>query len=591
MRKNKNNSFIKTTDSFIANLFVAIAFTVVCLFLIGLLIIENVVANNEIIMTNYEILEYKENFKPDVLSPSGVKREYILDIGGMKNDEVTIAFFTKHQYSKVFIGDELVCSIEPNEDYQFTKTIGSNWVMFTIKKEESSLPVSVEIVPAYSDVFEEDIVFIKGSVFSIFYKMFVDNLPQIILGFSAIIIGLVFSIIAFYRKVIKKECYTIFMLGLFSLFLGTWRLFDSQFIPFVIPQKPIFIYYVIVTMLTISPIPFLNALKFEVNSLWKKIYNFLCIIIAIIAISQITLQVVYNIDVRKYLSIYHYFLITCLVIILISEIYHRIKKFKRSSIIHRYLPVICVIAVFLDLFLFYYTKNTSKLFFTICTFLFYIVVSGVLILREYAVREKILQNELKQSQITILLSQIQPHFIYNTLSSIRYLCKTDSDLAQKSIDDFSLYLRCNMDSLKNSDLIPFEKEMLFVETYVKLEQLRFGDKIKVQYDLKEKDFSIPSLTIQPLVENAIKHGVSVKENGGIVKIITECIDRDVIISIIDDGIGFNIEKQKEDKKTHIGITNVKNRLNYLIDSDFLIESSENGTKVRIILKNVKKGKK
>ena len=213
------------------------------------------------------------------------------------------------------------------------------------------------------------------------------------------------------------------------------------------------------------------------------------------------------------------------------------------------------------------------------------------ILREYAVREKILQNELKQSQITILLSQIQPHFIYNTLSSIRYLCKTDSDLAQKSIDDFSLYLRCNMDSLKNSDLIPFEKEMLFVETYVKLEQLRFGDKIKVQYDLKEKDFSIPSLTIQPLVENAIKHGVSVKENGGIVKIITECIDRDVIISIIDDGIGFNIEKQKEDKKTHIGITNVKNRLNYLIDSDFLIESSENGTKVRIILKNVKKGKK
>lgn len=579
------------TYSFIANILVAITFTIVSIFLIGFLLVENGVFTNDIVVKSYEILDYDVTTKEDESSPTGIIKEYILDVGGIKEDEVTIAFFSKHQYSKVFVNGVLVCSVTPSDAKQFTNTMGCNWLMFNLTNEEATSEVIVQIIPVYKNVINSKIEFVKGSAFSIFYRIFTNSLPQIILGFLAIATGFVFLIVSFYRKVVNKECYTIFMLGLFSTFLGTWRLFDSEFIPFLLPQKPVFIYYVIVTMLTLCPIPFFNALKVQSTDLWKKIYNIFCIIVSIIAISQILLQIVYNVDVRKYLVAYHCFLGACLIVVLIGEIYHKIKGFKRISLIHENLPIICVVAVILDIGLYYLSEETTYLFFTISFFLFYILVTGILMIRHYAVLERTLKDELKQSQISILLSQIQPHFIYNTLSSIRYLCKLDAELAQKSIDDFALYLRCNMDSLQKSDLIPFEKELLFIETYVKLEQLRFGDRIKVVYDFEETNFDVPSLTLQPLVENAIKHGISLKENGGTVALKTERIDNDILISIIDDGVGFDVDKQLDDGRTHIGLTNVKHRLSYFMDSEFNVESSSLGTTIKILLKNIKKEKK
>lgn len=583
MKKEKNGINL-------SNICVGVAFLIVYIFLVALIFIDNGNFKNEIMNNNYEILEYTVTSKKDYYSPTGVVNVYDIDIGGIKNDEVNIAFYTSHQYSKVYVGDELVCSITPSEEYNFTKTVGSNWVMFKIKKEEMNKQVKVILTPVYDDVVSPDIQFIKGSSFSIFYKIFVDNMPQIILGFIAMIIGLLFIIVAFCRKVLNKECFTIFMLGLISLLLGTWRLFDSQLLPFMFSKKPLFLYFTIVTILTLAPIPFLYVMRSEADKVWKNIYDLICIIVSVVAVTQIFLQVVYKIDVREYLSIYHNFLFVCIFILLISEVYHKVKGFKRINVVQDYLPLICIIAVILDLVVYFYTKNTKKTFFTVSLFLIYICVSGLLLLREYAVREKTLKEELKQSQIAILLSQIQPHFIYNTLSSIRYLCKNDTDLAQQSIDDFSVYLRCNMDSLQNNDLILFEKELMFIEKYVKLEQLRFGEKINMIYDIQEKDFYVPSLTIQPLVENAIKHGITVKEEGGTVVLQTKRVDNNIIISIIDDGVGFEVEGKRDESKTHIGLSNVKNRLNYLVDANMEIKSSDKGTNIQIILKNVKKGK-
>lgn len=580
---------MKTSDNkfTLSNLFVAIAFTLITIFLIGLLIIENGVFDNDIINTQYEILDYEVVDVEDFTSPIGIKKQYLIDLGGIKNDDVNIAFYTKHQYSKVYIDDVLVCSVSPSDEYDLTETVGSNWVMFKVQKEDSDKQIKVEIIPVFEDVGNIEIEFIKGTAYSLFYKVFFDNLPQIVLGFIAIVVGVIFIIISLYRKIINKECFTIFMWGLFSLFLGTWRLFDSRFISFVITKKPIFIYYVIVTTLTICPIPFLYALRSETDKLWRRIFDIMCIFISVISIGSIALQLIYDIEIRNYLYVYHYFLIICLFIVLISEIYHKVKKFKRTSLIHEYLPIICIISVIFDLAVFYYTKDTSLALFTIFSFIFYIIISGILTLREYAIKEKILKDELRRSQITLSLSQIQPHFIYNTLSSIRYLCKSDADLAQSSIDDFSAYLRANVDSLQNSDLIPFEKELSFIETYVKLEKLRFGDKINMVYDIQEKDFNIPSLTIQPLVENAIKHGISEKEDNGTVILKTEKIDKAIKISIIDDGVGFTINQTNNDGKTHVGLQNVKSRLHYLMSAEMSIDSNSEGTKVEIIINNPK----
>ena len=117
------------------------------------------------------------------------------------------------------------------------------------------------------------------------------------------------------------------------------------------------------------------------------------------------------------------------------------------------------------------------------------------------------QEKLKDANVKIMVSQIQPHFVYNTLSSISTLIPIDPDKAQKALDDFTDYLRMNFSTLTATKLVAFDDELRHIKTYVNLEQMRFNDRVKVIYDIQVTTFDVPPLSIQPLVENAIKHGI------------------------------------------------------------------------------------
>ena len=114
------------------------------------------------------------------------------------------------------------------------------------------------------------------------------------------------------------------------------------------------------------------------------------------------------------------------------------------------------------------------------------------------------KEKIKDAQVNIMLSQIQPHFVYNSLSAISTLITIDPEKAQEALDNFTEYLRRNLSSLTDVKLIPFEDELKHIETYISLEKLRFDDRINVIYDLKTTDFNVPVLSIQPIVENAMK---------------------------------------------------------------------------------------
>ena len=190
------------------------------------------------------------------------------------------------------------------------------------------------------------------------------------------------------------------------------------------------------------------------------------------------------------------------------------------------------------------------------------------------------ERQLTESRISIMLSQIQPHFLYNSINAIRELCRIDSEQARDALGDFAVYLRGNMDSLVSRSPIHFSKELNHIENYLKLEKLRFGDDLSIVYDIQEKDFFLPSLTVQPLVENAVKHGICEKENGGTLTLRTYKDAENIVIEVIDDGIGFDTENYvlSDDGRSHIGITNIKNRLEQMCDGSLTIESSpEKGT--------------
>jgi len=182
-----------------------------------------------------------------------------------------------------------------------------------------------------------------------------------------------------------------------------------------------------------------------------------------------------------------------------------------------------------------------------------------------------LENELLQSQISVMLSQIQPHFLFNSLLAIRELCLIEPETASEAVDEFSAYLRANLDSLNIKIPIPFDKELRHVKTYLSLEKKRFGDKVNIVYDINTTDFSIPVLTLQPIVENAVRHGITKREDGGTVVIKTEEKDDEIIITVTDDGVGFDSECEQESNR-HVGIRNVRSRLAAMFCGSLCVQS-------------------
>lgn len=168
---------------------------------------------------------------------------------------------------------------------------------------------------------------------------------------------------------------------------------------------------------------------------------------------------------------------------------------------------------------------------------------------------------LEHQRVQIMVSQIQPHFLYNTLSTIQALCHSDPDKASDVVEKFGTYLRQNIDSLNQTELIPFSKEMEHTKVYVEIEQVRFPS-IKVEYDvddLNDEEFELPPLTVQPLVENAIRHGVRSRKEGRI-NVGAHKEDGSYVITVQDNGVGFDVTKLVNQSSTHIGIRNVKERI-------------------------------
>ncbi|MGN0533762.1 MAG: sensor histidine kinase [Eubacterium sp.] len=199
------------------------------------------------------------------------------------------------------------------------------------------------------------------------------------------------------------------------------------------------------------------------------------------------------------------------------------------------------------------------------------------------------KKENTKMKIDVMLSQIQPHFLYNSIGAISELCKQNPMQAREALQSFADYLRGNMNSLSCPDFIPFTDELSHIEAYLKLEKMRFADKLNIEYDIEEKDFSLPPLTVQPIVENAVKHGICKSEDGGTVTLKTRKADNEIIISVIDDGVGFDTALYEESSSGHIGIINVKKRLEQTNCGGLTISSkSGEGTTAQITIRQDKK---
>lgn len=196
-----------------------------------------------------------------------------------------------------------------------------------------------------------------------------------------------------------------------------------------------------------------------------------------------------------------------------------------------------------------------------------------------------LQNsQLAQLRTETMQSQIKPHFIYNTLSAIAALCTIDPKKAKAITLSFSEYLRGNLKSITEKGTVPFSKELDHVNAYLNVEKARFEDKLNIEYHIGTMDFYLPPLTVQPIVENAVKHGITKNANGGTVKIITIKDMLGYRIIIEDDGVGFDSEKLPENDISHLGISNVRERIIAMCSGSLTVRSKINiGTSAEIFI--------
>ena len=202
--------------------------------------------------------------------------------------------------------------------------------------------------------------------------------------------------------------------------------------------------------------------------------------------------------------------------------------------------------------------------------------------KELETEKNALNAQLAQSRISTMMSQIRPHFIYNTLGSIEQLCNIDPPKAGKLVHNFAMYLRGNFGELDNPRPIRMSQEMEHVRYYVSIESVRFPD-MTFAFDMKSDDFMLPALSIQPIVENAIKHGLMPLDRGGSVRVTSWETPSAYCVSIEDDGVGFDTNILLDERK-HIGLRNIRERLAATVDGSLTIESTiGKGTKVQLTI--------
>jgi sensor histidine kinase YesM len=200
--------------------------------------------------------------------------------------------------------------------------------------------------------------------------------------------------------------------------------------------------------------------------------------------------------------------------------------------------------------------------------------------KELEMEKIVLNAELAESRISTMMSQIRPHFIYNTLGSIEQLCEIDPPKAGELVHDFAKYLRGNFGELDNPKPILMSQEMDHVHHYVSIENVRFPD-MTFTFEMNSGDFHIPALTIQPIVENAIKHGLMKLQKGGSIRVISYETEKNYCVSVVDDGVGFDTSLLIDERK-HVGLRNIRERLKAMVNGSIEIESTVGvGTKVII----------
>ena len=408
----------------------------------------------------------------------------------------------------------------------------------------------------------------------------VFNFSVISSSFMLMILGLVITIISRAMSPRSKRFF-IFFFSIFLVYVGS--IFAEQFAQnSTVTQVLIFIESlsssVLMPLLTILILYFSG--KKPLGSIWLYIASFFFVTyLVLLIITQFTTGIYYITPDNAYHRGPYY------PVLLIPPVLTMLTNLLAVLVHRKNLTVKQFVS-----FLFYILFPTVCMLLQMKFYGFYLIMVGTTfsaLVMFIIIQTEMTDNYLRQmqensrQQSRILVLQMRPHFIYNTMTSIYYLCRENPEKAQQVILDFTTYLRKNFTALEKEEVVLFEEELEHTRAYLAVESVRFEEQISFVFDTPETGFRLPALTLQPIVENAVKHGVDTEGNPLHIKISTRKTDAYYEVLVEDDGPGFS---ENESHNPNVALNNIKKRLSMTCHGLLEIESEKNrGTLVKILI--------
>ena len=319
---------------------------------------------------------------------------------------------------------------------------------------------------------------------------------------------------------------------------------------------------------------------------WRYMEYIVCGIGACLVLINIFFPFIYRIDENNnmvrlswsWVIHFVYLLAIVLTMVLLLNFFRELTGLERFAVISALIFPLIALGLRYANISFSLTAMTSFLA-VVFTFISYMIDYSDRVVEREREREKWIAEE----NIRLLHDQIKPHFIYNALTGIYYGMDEDPSRAKKAVKDLSGYLRGSLDVLDERDCVDFSRELDTVRCYLEVESFRFEDQIHVDIETEDTDFQVPAFCIQTLVENAVRHGIREKNPPeGTVSIRTNFEDGAHIVTITDDGVGFDPDEAFSDDRVHIGLRNTKKRLELMCGGSMEVKSKlGEGTSVRI----------
>ena len=417
-------------------------------------------------------------------------------------------------------------------------------------------------------------------------------------GILLMIVSLLFLGTALFSTLIHvKNSKIIWLLGMLILFAGLYFSFSADGISFW--NKSVVLNTTILGASMMFYMMFLCALITCLLKVMQKVSNIVVILLGIANAVFFVLPIITDVrfyDTWEWWVIVQLVLNAVLAVCLVRE-FCILKTKGRWLYIGAFLPILAFAADVLGTKLALWQGGVFSQYVFVVLF----AVATIMVLKfipsninaaakakELEMEKIVLNAELTESRISTMMSQIRPHFIYNTLGSIEQLCDLDPKKAGDLVHDFAKYLRGNFGELDNPKPILMSQEMDHVHHYVSIENVRFPD-MTFTFEMNSEDFRIPALTVQPIVENAIKHGLMKLQTGGSIHVVSYETETDYCVSVVDDGAGFDTNLLIDERK-HVGLRNIRERLKAMVNGSIEIESTV-GVGTKVIIKIPKEYKK